>query len=195
MSHDKLVIKTPIEGLLIINPEMFGDERGFFFESYNERRFADLIGQEVHFVQDNHSRSSKNVLRGMHFQIQQPQGKLVRVVRGCVWDVAVDLRINSKTFGKSFGCELSEFNHQQIWIPPGFAHGFLGLSDSVDFLYKTTAYWAPGFERSLLWNDPRVGVDWPLSDGQLPVLAPKDAAGLSLDALLQSGELRDFVST
>jgi len=192
MKNNRRAIPTSIDGLVIIEPEVFGDERGFFFESFNQRVFSSIIGHDIHFVQDNHSRSLKSVLRGLHFQIRQPQGKLVRVARGRVWDVAVDLRGNSKTFGRSFGCELSEENHRQMWIPAGFAHGFLVLSDSADFLYKTTEYWAPRFERTLLWNDSQLCIDWPL-EGREPTLAPKDAAGLSLDTLTRAGELPELL--
>ena len=169
------VTQTSIPGLLILEPKLFGDNRGFFMESFNARTFRELTGLDVDFVQDNHSRSSKGVLRGLHYQIQQAQGKLVRVVRGSVFDVAVDLRRGSPTFGQWEGVELSEENQRQLWIPPGFAHGFLVTSDSADFLYKTTDYYAPEHERSLLWNDPAVGVAWPL-EGE-PLLSAKDVAG------------------
>lgn len=166
---------TTLPGLLILEPKVFGDSRGFFMESFNARTFRELTGLDVDFVQDNHSRSGKGVLRGLHYQIQQAQGKLVRVVRGSVFDVAVDLRKGSPTFGKWEGVELSEENQRQLWIPPGFAHGFLVTSESADFLYKTTDYYAPEHERSLLWNDPAVGVEWPLA-GE-PLLSAKDVAG------------------
>lgn len=169
------VTPTTLPGLLILEPKVFGDSRGFFMESFNARTFRELTGLDVDFVQDNHSRSSKGVLRGLHYQIQQAQGKLVRVVRGSVFDVAVDLRKGSPTFGQWEGVELSEENQRQLWIPPGFAHGFLVTSDSADFLYKTTDYYAPEHERSLLWNDPAVGVAWPL-EGE-PLLSAKDVAG------------------
>jgi dTDP-4-dehydrorhamnose 3,5-epimerase len=172
------VVKTAIPGLLIVEPKVFGDSRGFFMESYNGKAFQDATGLDVNFVQDNHSRSGKGVLRGLHYQIEQAQGKLVRVVRGSVFDVAVDLRKASPTFGKWVGVELSEENHRQFWIPPGFAHGFLVTSESADFLYKTTDYYAPQFERSLAWNDPTVGVVWPL-EGE-PLLSAKDVAGKGL---------------
>ncbi|HQX07728.1 MAG TPA: dTDP-4-dehydrorhamnose 3,5-epimerase [Zoogloea sp.] len=172
------VIQTAIPDLLILEPKVFGDTRGFFMESFNARSFQEATGLNVDFVQDNHSRSAKGVLRGLHYQIQQPQGKLVRVVRGSVFDVAVDLRKGSPTFGKWEGVELSEENNRQFWIPPGFAHGFLVTSESADFLYKTTDYYAPEHERSLAWNDPDVGVEWPL-DGA-PLLSAKDLAGKSL---------------
>ena len=172
------VLQTAIPGLLILEPKVFGDSRGFFMESYNAKAFQDATGLDVNFVQDNHSRSGKGVLRGLHYQIEQAQGKLVRVVRGSVFDVAVDLRKASPTFGKWVGVELSEENHRQFWIPPGFAHGFLVTSESADFLYKTTDYYAPQFERSLAWNDPTVGVVWPL-EGE-PLLSAKDVAGKGL---------------
>jgi dTDP-4-dehydrorhamnose 3,5-epimerase len=169
------VLQTAIPGLLILEPKVFGDSRGFFMESFNAKAFRDATGLDVNFVQDNHSRSGKGVLRGLHYQIEQAQGKLVRVVRGSVFDMAVDLRKASPTFGKWAGVELSEENHRQLWIPPGFAHGFLVTSESADFLYKTTDYYAPQFERSLAWNDPTVGVVWPL-EGE-PQLSAKDVAG------------------
>ncbi|AVR95294.1 dTDP-4-dehydrorhamnose 3,5-epimerase [Pseudoduganella armeniaca] len=172
------VTTTPIDGLLIIEPTVFGDDRGFFYESFNAQRFADLTGVRTDFVQDNHSRSARNVLRGMHYQIQQAQGKLVRVVSGSVYDVAVDLRKSSATFGKWFGVELSAENKRQFWIPPGFAHGFAVTSEFAEFLYKTTDYYAPEHERSLLWNDPTVGIEWPL-DGT-PLLSAKDQKALPL---------------
>jgi len=173
------VIETAIPGLLILEPKVFGDARGFFMESYNAQAFAEATGLTPNFVQDNHSRSGKGVLRGLHYQIEQAQGKLVRVTRGSVFDVAVDLRKSSPTFGKWVGVELSEENSRQLWIPPGFAHGFLVTSDSADFLYKTTDYYAPQFERSLAWNDPTVGVEWPLA-GAAPLLSAKDVAGKPL---------------
>lgn len=167
-----------IPDVLIIEPKVFGDERGFFFESFNRRQFAELIGRNVDFVQDNHSRSAKNVLRGLHYQIQQPQGKLVRVTQGEVFDVAVDLRKSSKTFGQGAGVHLSAKNKNQLWVSEGFAHGFVVLSETAEFLYKTTHYYAPERERSLLWNDPALGIDWPF-DGE-PKLAAKDAAARCL---------------
>ena len=173
------VIETAIPGLLILEPKVFGDARGFFMESYNAKAFQDATGLTPNFVQDNHSRSGKGVLRGLHYQIEQAQGKLVRVTRGSVFDVAVDLRKSSPTFGQWAGVELSEENNRQLWIPPGFAHGFLVTSDSADFLYKTTDYYAPQFERSLAWNDPTVGVEWPLA-GVAPLLSAKDIAGKPL---------------
>lgn len=169
-------IATDIPDLLIIEPKVFGDSRGFFFESFNKRMFREITGIDAEFVQDNHSRSARGVLRGLHYQIKQPQGKLVRVVRGKVFDVAVDLRRASPTFGKWFGLELSEDNHRQLWIPPGFGHGFVVLSDSADFLYKTTDYWAPEHERCIIWNDPELGIAWPL-DGISPQLSAKDQQG------------------
>jgi dTDP-4-dehydrorhamnose 3,5-epimerase len=169
-------VPTEIPGLLIIEPKVFGDSRGFFFESFNKRMFQEITGIEAEFVQDNHSRSAKGVLRGLHYQIMQPQGKLVRVVRGKVFDVAVDLRRASPTFGKWVGLELSEENNRQLWIPPGFGHGFVVLSDSADFLYKTTDYWAPEHERSILWNDPDLAIDWQLG-GTTPQLSAKDQQG------------------
>lgn len=172
------VIETAIPDLLILEPKVFGDARGFFMESFNARSFHEATGLNVDFVQDNHSRSAKGVLRGLHYQIQQAQGKLVRVVRGSVFDVAVDLRRSSPTFGQWVGVTLSEENNRQFWIPPGFAHGFLVTSDSADFLYKTTDYYAPEHERSLAWNDPDVGVAWPLDAA--PLLSAKDLAGKPL---------------
>ena len=173
------VTPTAIADVLIIEPKVFGDARGFFYESFNQKAFNEATGTDHQFVQDNHSRSSKGVLRGLHYQIQHPQGKLVRVVRGSVFDVAVDIRKRSPTFGQWVGVELSEDNHRQLWVPPGFAHGFLVLSDTAEFLYKTTDYYAPAHERSLLWNDPDVGVAWPIT-GE-PQLAAKDAAAKRLD--------------
>lgn len=172
------VIPTAIPEVLIIEPKVFGDTRGFFFESYNERAFAQASGLVVPFVQDNHSRSAQGVLRGLHYQIRQPQGKLVRVVRGSVFDVAVDLRKSSPTFGQWVGVELSESNHRQLWVPPGFAHGFLVTSESADFLYKTTDYYAPEHERCIAWDDPAIGIRWPLEGA--PQLSAKDKAGLAL---------------
>lgn len=165
-------VATAISDLLIIEPTVFGDERGFFYESFNHRRFAELTGHDVDFVQDNHSRSAKNVLRGLHYQIQQPQGKLVRVVQGAVFDVAVDIRRSSPTFGQHVGLELSAENKRMFWIPEGFAHGFVVLSDTAEFLYKTTNYWAPEFERSIAWNDPSISIQWPIQDE--PILSAKD---------------------
>jgi dTDP-4-dehydrorhamnose 3,5-epimerase len=172
------VIQTAIPGVVIIEPKVFGDDRGFFYESYNQQRFEELTGTAPVFVQDNHSRSARGVLRGLHYQIQQTQGKLVRVTSGEVFDVCVDLRRSSPTFGKSVSVILSAENHRQFWVPPGFAHGFLVTSDSAEFLYKTTDYYAPQYERSLLWNDPALGIDWPLQ--QEPLLSVKDKAGVPL---------------
>jgi dTDP-4-dehydrorhamnose 3,5-epimerase len=167
------VTPTNIADVLIVEPVVFGDERGFFLESFNEQKMRS-IGIDAHFVQDNHSRSTRNVLRGLHYQMDQPQGKLVRVVSGRVFDVAVDLRRHSPTFGKWAGVELSAENKRMFWIPPGLAHGFLVLSESADFLYKATAYYAPQTDRSMLWNDPSIGIEWPL-DGE-PILSAKDLA-------------------
>jgi dTDP-4-dehydrorhamnose 3,5-epimerase len=168
-------IPTAIPDVMIIEPAVFGDDRGFFFESFNHRRFEQAIGKSVGpFVQDNHSRSARNVLRGLHYQIGQPQGKLVRVVAGEVYDVSVDLRKSSPTFGKWAGVHLSQENKRQLWIPEGFAHGFVVLSESAEFLYKTTDYWAPEQERCLLWNDAALGIDWPVA---APSLSDKDQAG------------------
>lgn len=172
------VTPTSIADVLIIEPKVFGDQRGFFLESFNQRAFNAATGTDFNFVQDNHSRSAKNVLRGLHYQVGQPQGKLVRVVRGAVFDVAVDIRPASPTIGQWFGLELSEENHRQLWVPPGLAHGFLVLSDSAEFLYKTTDYYAPEQERCIVWNDPTLGIAWPLEGGS-PLLSGKDAAGLS----------------
>lgn len=170
------VIETKIPGLLIIEPRVFGDERGFFFESYNEQAFNEATGTSPRFVQDNHSKSVKGVLRGLHYQLPpRAQGKLVRVVQGEVFDVAVDIRKDSPTFGQWVGEVLSADNKKQLWIPPGFAHGFLTLSDTVEFLYKTTDYWSPEHERAILWNDETLNIEWPLN-GMVPQLAGKDAA-------------------
>jgi dTDP-4-dehydrorhamnose 3,5-epimerase len=166
---------TSIPGVLLIEPKVFGDERGFFFESFNERRFAELTGVNARFVQDNHSKSARNVLRGLHYQIRHPQGKLVRVVSGEVFDVSVDIRKNSATFGRWVGVTLSAENKRQMWIPEGFAHGFVVTSQSAEFLYKTTDYWAPEHERSILWNDPAIGIDWPIDAH--PILSSKDING------------------
>ncbi len=172
------IIKTEIQDLLIIEPKVFGDERGFFFESFNARAFAEQVGVQESFVQDNHSRSAKGVLRGLHYQIQQPQGKLVRAVEGEIYDVVVDVRRSSPTFGKWFGLILSAENKRQLWLPAGFAHGFVVTSDYAEVLYKTTDYWAPEYERSIAWNDPALGINWPL-DGE-PLLSAKDKAGVLL---------------
>ncbi|MGO8755112.1 MAG: dTDP-4-dehydrorhamnose 3,5-epimerase [Gallionellaceae bacterium] len=170
------VTPTAIPDILLIEPEVFGDARGFFYESYNARKFRELSGLEPNFVQDNHSRSQKNVLRGLHYQIRQPQGKLVRVCAGEVFDVAVDLRKHSPTLGQWVGMHLSAENKHMLWIPEGFAHGFVVLSASAEFLYKTTDYWAPQFERSIIWNDPDLAIDWHLG-GAAPSLSGKDQAG------------------
>jgi dTDP-4-dehydrorhamnose 3,5-epimerase len=174
------ITTTPIDGVLVLEPKVFGDARGFFFESFNARDFAQATGLDVTFVQDNHSKSAKGVLRGLHYQAQHAQGKLVRVAQGAVFDVAVDIRKGSPTVGQWFGLELSAENNKQLWIPAGFAHGFLVTSESAEFLYKTTDYYHPEFECSLLWNDPSVGVEWPLHllDSE-PLLAAKDAAALT----------------
>lgn len=171
-------IPTAIADLFILEPKVFSDDRGFFFESFNQKKFSEIIRRDVNFVQDNHSRSVKNVLRGLHYQIQQPQGKLVRVVEGVVFDVAVDIRRSSPTFGQYVGVELSAENKRMLWVPEGFAHGFVVLSDSAEFLYKTTDYWAPEFERTIAWDDPALAISWP---GQAqPRLSAKDQAGFLL---------------
>lgn len=175
------VTPTAIPDVLIIEPKVFGDSRGFFFESFNQKVFREATGVVADFVQDNHSRSAQGVLRGLHYQIEQPQGKLVRVVRGAVFDVAVDLRKSSATFGKWVDAELTEENHRQLWIPPGFAHGFLTLSESADFLYKTTDYYAPQFERCIAWDDPTLAIAWPLA-GHSPQISVKDQAGVLLES-------------
>ena len=172
------VTPTAIADVLIIEPRVFGDERGFFYESFNQRDFDKATGMALKFVQDNHSRSAKGVLRGLHYQIQQPQGKLVRVARGAVFDVAVDIRKSSPYFGKWVGVELSEDNHRQLWVPPGLAHGFLVLSETADFLYKTTDYYSPEYERCIAWNDPAIGIGWPIDTS--PSLSAKDQGGLTL---------------
>ncbi|WP_434630353.1 dTDP-4-dehydrorhamnose 3,5-epimerase [Chromobacterium sp. CV08] len=176
------VIDTDIPAVKIIEPKVFGDERGFFFESFNHRQFEQAIGETVAFVQDNHSRSGNGVLRGLHYQLDpHPQGKLVRVVAGAVFDVAVDIRPGSETFGKWVGVELSAANKRQLWIPAGFAHGFLTLSDDVEFLYKTTDYWHPELERSIAWDDAELAIAWPLSGA--PTLSAKDQAGAPFASL------------
>ena len=172
------VTPTAIPDVLVIEPKVFGDPRGFFCESFNQKAFNDATGLNLNFVQDNHSRSAKGVLRGLHYQIQQPQGKLVRVVRGSVFDVAVDIRKGSPTFGEWEGMELTEDNFKQRWIPAGFAHGFLVTSDTAEFLYKTTDYYAPEHERCVAWNDPAIGIQWPLTTE--PKLSAKDQQGLAL---------------
>ena len=174
------ITQTPLEGVLVLEPKVFGDDRGFFFESFNARDFEQATGLQRTFVQDNHSKSAKGVLRGLHYQTQHAQGKLVRVTQGAVFDVAVDIRPNSQTFGKWFGLALSAENKKQVWIPQGLAHGFLVTSESAEFLYKTTDYYHPEFERSLLWNDPAIGIEWPLHLlGAEPLLAAKDQAALT----------------
>lgn len=175
------ITATAIPEVVIIEPKVFGDDRGFFYESFNARRFTELTGVSRPFVQDNHSKSARNVLRGLHYQIQQPQGKLVRVVAGEVFDVAVDIRKSSPTFGQWVGVVLSAENKRQLWVPEGFAHGFVVTSESAEFLYKTTDYWAPEFERSILWNDPAIGIQWPIEGA--PLLSGKDqVAALLADA-------------
>ena len=168
-----IVADTALPGVQLLTPQVFGDERGFFLESWKARTFAEA-GIDAHFVQDNHSRSARGVLRGLHYQIVEPQGKLVRVVAGAVFDVAVDLRRSSPHFGRWTGHELSAANHQMLWVPPGFAHGFVTLTDTADFLYKCTTLYAPLHERSVAWNDPAIGIDWPLA--RAPQLSAKDAA-------------------
>jgi dTDP-4-dehydrorhamnose 3,5-epimerase len=176
------VVPTRIPEVLVFEPKVFGDARGFFFESFNQRVFDDAVGGSHAFVQDNHSRSARGVLRGLHYQLQQAQGKLVRVARGAVFDVAVDIRRASSTFGQWVGVELSEHNQRQLWVPPGFAHGFLALSESADFLYKTTDFYAPAFERCIVWNDPRIAIDWPLAAAGVsqPAVSDKDLKGAAL---------------
>ena len=171
------ITPTAIPDVLLLTPKVFGDSRGFFFESFNQRAFEAAIGGPAHFVQDNHSRSGRGVLRGLHYQVEQPQGKLVRVVAGAVFDVAADIRPGSPTFGHWVGVELTADNKHQLWIPPGLAHGFLVLSDTAEFLYKTTDYYAPAHERCIIWNDPVLDIRWPLAEP--PILSDKDAAGLS----------------
>ncbi len=169
--------QTAIPDVFVFEPKVFGDARGFFYESFNENAFAEATGLRPNFVQDNHSKSAKNVLRGLHYQIQQPQGKLVRVSQGTVFDVAVDLRKNSPTFGQWVGEILSDENKKMLWVPEGFAHGFVVLSESAEFLYKTTDFYAPQHERCVLWNDPTLSINWPIN--QLPSLSAKDALGIS----------------
>ena len=170
--------KTDLPEVLVIEPKVFGDDRGFFYESFNQKRFEELTGLAPQFVQDNHSRSAKYVLRGLHYQIQQPQGKLVRAIAGEVFDVAVDMRRASKNFGKWTGVVLSAENKRQMWIPEGFAHGFLVLSESAEFVYKTTDYYAPQYERAVRWDDPEIGISWPLQ--ATPLLSTKDQAAMAL---------------
>ncbi len=173
------IVRTVIPDVVIIEPQVFGDERGFFMETFHVEKFASA-GIKVSCVQDNHSLSAKGVLRGLHYQIKQPQGKLIRVVAGEVFDVAVDIRRSSSTFGKWVGEYLSAENKKLMWIPPGFAHGFLVLSDQAEFVYKCTDFYAPEYERSISWNDPEIGIEWPLKDGQKPLLSEKDEKGLLL---------------
>lgn len=173
------VIQTKIPDVLIIEPKVFGDERGFFLESFNEQKFREKTGVRLNFVQDNHSRSARNVLRGLHYQIKNTQGKLVRVTSGKVYDVALDIRQSSPTFGQWTGCLLDASEHRQLWVPPGFAHGFVVLSEIADFLYKTTDYYAPEYERSILWNDPALNIDWQFQ-GE-PLLSAKDKAGVPFE--------------
>ncbi|MCL2927478.1 MAG: dTDP-4-dehydrorhamnose 3,5-epimerase [Trichodesmium sp. St16_bin4-tuft] len=173
------VIETEIPEVLLIEPKIFGDERGFFMESFNQRNFSEKTGVNLEFVQDNHSRSSQGVLRGLHYQIQQAQGKLLRVVLGEIFDVAVDIRKNSPNFGKWVGYLLSAENKRQLWVPPGFAHGFLVVSETADVLYKTTDYYAPEYERSILWNDPEIGISWPRNGIEIK-LSQKDKDGTTL---------------
>ena len=172
------VTSCAIADVLLVEPKVFGDDRGFFFESFNQKAFNEATGLSVNFVQDNHSKSARNVLRGLHYQISQPQGKLVRVIAGEVFDVAVDIRRSSPTFGQWVGELLSADNKRQLWVPPGLAHGFVVLSDSAEFLYKTTDYYAPEFERSIAWNDPTLAIEWPSLSGA-PLLSGKDAKGVS----------------
>jgi dTDP-4-dehydrorhamnose 3,5-epimerase len=172
------IVKTEIPDVLILEPRVFGDERGFFYESFNQKVWREMTGLSTTFVQDNHSRSERNVLRGLHYQIQQPQGKLVRAIQGAVFDVAVDIRSGSPTFGRWVSAELSAENKRMLWIPQGFAHGFLVLSEFAEFLYKTTDYWAPQYERTIIWNDPDLAIDWPLKSQ--PILSDKDSRGLTL---------------
>ncbi|NEP46459.1 MAG: dTDP-4-dehydrorhamnose 3,5-epimerase [Okeania sp. SIO2H7] len=175
------VIQTEIPEVLLIEPKVFGDDRGFFFESFNQKNFAEKTGVNLDFVQDNHSRSVKGVLRGLHYQIQQAQGKLLRTVVGEIFDVAVDIRKNSPNFGKWVGYMLTAENKRQLWVPPGFAHGFLVVSEIAEVLYKTTDYYAPQYERSIIWNDPEIGIEWPI-EGITPILSKKDEAGTTLKA-------------
>lgn len=175
------VTKTSMEGVLMLEPTVFGDERGFFYESFNQRDFLKEVGLDVTFVQDNHSHSMQGVLRGLHYQVKQTQGKLVSVIRGKIFDVVVDLRQGSSTFGKWESFELSEENRKQLWIPPGFAHGFLVVSLSADVLYKTTNYYAPKYERTILWNDPEIAIQWPIEDHHAIKFSVKDGAGISLE--------------
>jgi dTDP-4-dehydrorhamnose 3,5-epimerase len=173
--------RLAVPDVVLLRPKVFGDHRGFFMETWNRKSFREA-GLDLEFVQDNHSRSGRHTLRGMHYQLQQTQGKLVRVTQGAVFDVAVDMRRSSPTFGRWVGAELSDANQQMLWVPPGFAHGFLVLSETADFQYKCTDYYSPEHERSLLWNDPEVGIDWPLPAGVAPLLSKKDIAGAAFRA-------------
>ncbi|PKN65655.1 MAG: dTDP-4-dehydrorhamnose 3,5-epimerase [Chloroflexi bacterium HGW-Chloroflexi-5] len=179
------IVRTEIPDVLILEPRVFGDARGFFYESFNQKVWQEMTGLQTTFVQDNHSRSGCNVLRGLHYQIQQPQGKLVRVVQGAVFDVAVDIRSSSPTFGRWVGAELSAENKRMIWIPEGFAHGFLVLSEFAEFLYKTTDYWAPQYEQTIIWNDPDLAIAWPLQTE--PILSAKDSQGVRFREIVDSG--------
>jgi dTDP-4-dehydrorhamnose 3,5-epimerase len=170
--------RTAIPEVMVLEPKVFGDARGFFYESFNQKAFQEATGLDIAFVQDNHSRSAAGVLRGLHYQVKQPQGKLVRVVRGAVFDVVVDIRRSSPTFGQWVGLELSEENHKQLWIPAGFAHGFLVMSATADFLYKTSDYYSPAYERCITWSDPAIGIEWPLTAP--PQLSQKDSLGVPL---------------
>lgn len=172
-----IVSETCLSGVLILEPKVFGDDRGFFYESFNQNEFCNIVGADIDFVQDNHSKSSKNVLRGLHYQTEHTQGKLVRVIKGAVYDVVVDLRKNSPNYGEWFGLELSSTNKKQLWIPAGMAHGFLVLEDETEFVYKCTDYYHPQSERSLLWNDPTVGINWPIDEPQLLLISDKDQKG------------------
>lgn len=169
------ITPTAIPEVLVLEPQVFGDDRGFFYESFNERRFEQLTGAAVHFVQDNHSKSAKGVLRGLHYQLRQPQGKLMRVLSGAIFDVVVDMRRTSPFFGRWVGVELSSDNRHQLWVPPGFAHGFVVTSDTAECAYKTTDYWAPEHERTILWSDPALGIAWPITSA--PMLSGKDSQG------------------
>jgi dTDP-4-dehydrorhamnose 3,5-epimerase len=189
-------LRTPsgvfMEGPLLITPQVFGDDRGFFFESWNQRRFDEVVGEATHFMQDNHSRSSRGVLRGLHYQLEpEPQGKLVRCTAGAIFDVAVDLRRSSATFGEWVATSLSADNHQQLWVPVGFAHGFLTLSETAEVLYKASGFWSKTCERSLRWSDPQLSISWPLDrlGGLQPLLADKDAAAQGLAEALAAGEV------
>ena len=172
--------EAPLEGIKIIKPSVFEDQRGFFFESYNRKEYKKILGKNISFVQDNQSKSKKNVLRGLHFQIKKPQGKLIRVLKGKILDVVVDLRKDSKSFSNSYSIFLTEESKEQLWVPPGFAHGFLVMSEYAEVSYKTTDYWYPEYEKTLVWNDPNVSVDWPINN---PLLSEKDSNGLSLSEL------------